>query len=177
MLAPTMMLQQLLFWTVLAGIARSHLSAESGALRAQHRTHVLRKLINLDGTYLHSAFWWFILDDQKFLQRTVNLLHDGEGSNGLLKQDEAGLTLLRCCALSFSTQSRSDKWRLYPLCVLPMTFIWSVSFFWLFFLVYSFGSSSAHVLSLSSGHRCLKVLSALSQSNTLFMNVTLLPIF
>lgn len=128
MRAPAIMLQQLLFPTVLAVIATPHLSAESGAFLAQHRTYVVIKLINLDGKYLHSAFWFSDYSfwmTKMFLQRTVSRSHDGERSNRLLKQDEAGLTLLRCCALSFSTQSRSDKWRLYPLCVPPMTFIWS----------------------------------------------------
>lgn len=99
-----------------------------------------------------------------FLQQTVSRPHDGERSNRLLKQDEAGLTLLRCCALSFSTQSRSDKWRLYPLCVPPHDIYLIFSFFWLLFLVYSFRCSSAHILSLSSGYHCLSVLNALSQS-------------
>lgn len=56
MLAPAIMLQQLLFLTVLAVIAKSNLSAESGTSLAQHRTYVVTKSINLDGKYLHSAF-------------------------------------------------------------------------------------------------------------------------
>lgn len=51
MLAPAMTLKQLLFLTVLAGIAKSRLSAESAASR--NRAHVLIKLIKLDGKYVH----------------------------------------------------------------------------------------------------------------------------
>lgn len=115
-------------------------------------------------TALSLILWLIILDDQTSLQWIVNLWHDGERSNGLLKQDEAGSTLLSCCALSFSTRSRSDKWRLYPLCVPPHDIYLILSFFWLFFLVCSFPVPlSLSAVTFSPGNRCLKVLNALSQ--------------
>lgn len=55
MRAPAIMLQELLFLTVLAVIATGHLSAESGTSLAQHCTSVVIQLIKLDAKYCHSA--------------------------------------------------------------------------------------------------------------------------